>query len=319
MIVIKINHDGTWETIYNGPGMLVYDSLGKAKKNGQSQISLSKLSKLMEKVSADNMLPHKKIKDSRYQQLIADVREDYQNRKPVCGKGIPAMQWCEDCREINLWTYWQDSLDARIILVGQDWGSPWDDGSAEIMKLICGINDEKSDFHSGLAEMQLSPTDSNLIELFHVLNYDITKKEPDLFFTNLILGYRDHGTSGGFHQQWVWDDAPYFKRLAEIIEPETIICLGKNTFEGVIYALTGKMERVRGFNRFLDSGENHRTVSLPSGKPVRVYAVAHCGTIGTMNRNRGKKAEDGSNLSSKEIAVQIQDWERIKANGTYKK
>ena len=107
------------------------------------------------------------------------------------------------------------------------------------------------------------------------------------------------------------------KRLAEIIEPETIICLGKNTFEGVMYALTGKMERVRGFNRFLDSGENHRTVNLPSGKPVRVYAVAHCGTIGTMNRNRGKKAEDGSALSSRDITVQIQDWQRIRVNGTY--
>ena len=86
-----------------------------------------------------------------------------------------------------------------------------------------------------------------------------------------------------------------------------------------MFALTGKTERVRGFNRFLNSGENRRTVSLSSGKPASVYAVAHCGTIGTMNRNRGKKAEDGSNLSSKEIAVQKQDWERIKANGIQKK
>lgn len=85
-----------------------------------------------------------------------------------------------------------------------------------------------------------------------------------------------------------------------------------------MFALTGKMERIRGFNRFLDSGENYRAVALPSGKLVRVYAVAHCGTIGTMNRNRGKKYEDGSPRSSKDIAVQIQDWERIKANGTYK-
>lgn len=318
VIVIKINHDGTWETIYNGPGKRVYDNLGKAQKNGQSQISLSKLSKLMEIVSADNMLPPKKIKDVSYQQLIADVREDYQNRKHVCEKGIPALYWCKDCQEINLWTYWQGSLDARIMLVGQDWGSPWDDGSAEIMKLISRINDEKSDFYSGLAEMQLSPTDSNLKELFHVLGYDITKKEPDLFFTNFILGYREHGTSGGFRQQWIRDDAPYFKRLTEIIDPEMIICLGKNTFEGVMFALTGKMERIQGFNRFLDSGENYRTAALPSGKSVRVYAVAHCGTIGTMNRNRGKKNEDGSPRSSKDIAIQIQDWKRIKAKGTYK-
>lgn len=228
------------------------------------------------------------------------------------------MRWCEDCREINLWTYWQGSLDAKIMLVGQDWGSPWDEVSSPTMERIRRVNDGANDvFFPVLTGKNVNPTDSNLEKLFRVLGYDITKKEPDLFFTNFILGYREHGTSGGFRQQWVRDDAPYFKRLAEIIEPETIICLGKNTFEGVIYALTGKMERVRGFNRFLDSGGNHRAVSLPTGKPVRVYAVAHCGTIGTMNRNRGKKYEDGSPRSSKDIAIQIQDWERIKANGTY--
>ena len=259
-------------------------------------------------------------KNEQYQQLISDVQSDYLHREPVRGNGIPVLHWCEECEQINLWTYWQGSLDAKIMLVGQDWGSPWDDVSIATMEKICRVNDSSMEqFFPILSGKDVNPTDRNLTELFRILGYDLKKKEPDLFFTNFILGYREHGTSGGFRQQWVRDDAPYFKRLAEIIEPETIICLGKNTFEGVMYALTGKMERVRGFNRFLDSGETHRTVSLPSGKPVRVYAVAHCGTIGTMNRNRGKKAEDGSNLSSKEIAVQIQDWERIRANGTHKK
>ena len=254
-------------------------------------------------------------KNDRYQQLIADVREDYLHREPVRGNGIPALLWCEDCREINLWTYWQGSLDARIMLVGQDWGSP--DGEKETMRRIGRANESGETFFPVLNEPGANPTDRNLSELFCVLDFDVTKKESDLFFTNFILGYRDHGTSGGFRQQWVRDDAPYFKRLAEIIEPETIICLGKNTFEGVMYALTGKMERIRGFNRFLDSGANYCTTALSSGKSVRVYAVAHCGTIGTMNRNRGKKYEDGSPRSSKDIAIQIQDWERIKANGTY--
>ena len=257
-------------------------------------------------------------KNDRYQQLIADVREDYLHREPVRGNGIPALLWCEDCREINLWTYWQGSLDAKIMLVGQDWGSPWDDGALETMQKIQRANTCGERFFPILTGKNVNPTDSNLKKLFHVLGYDVTKKEPDLFFTNFILGYREHGTSGGFRQQWVRDDAPYFKRLAEIIEPETIICLGKNTFEGVMYALTGKMKRVRGFNRFLNSGENHRTVSLPFGEPIRVYAVAHCGTIGTMNRNRGKKAKDGSALSSRDITVQKQDWQRIRTNGTYK-
>ena len=57
VIVIKIDQNGTWKTIYNGSGKLVYNNLGKVQKNGQSQISLSKLCRLMENTSAENMLP----------------------------------------------------------------------------------------------------------------------------------------------------------------------------------------------------------------------------------------------------------------------
>lgn len=61
VIVIKISHTGDWKSIYNGPGKLVYDNLGKAQKNGQSQISLAKLCRLMESVTEENQLPQIKI------------------------------------------------------------------------------------------------------------------------------------------------------------------------------------------------------------------------------------------------------------------
>jgi hypothetical protein len=263
----------------------------------------------------------KMTKQDRYKQLIADVRQSYFARQGEQCADPVKLRWCEYCKlEINLWSYWQNSLDAKIMLVGQDWGCPCDESSLSTMQRIRQVNEGTGEaFFPDFDGASIWTTDNNLAVLFQILGYDIHKKQPDLFFTNFVLGYRNHGTSGPFRQKWLRDDAPYFKRLAEIIEPETIICLGKNTFEGVMFALTGKMERIRGFNRFLDGGENYRAAALPSGKPVRVYAVAHCGTIGTMNRNRGKKAEDGSNLSSKEIAVQKQDWERIKANRIQKK
>ena len=47
VIVIHIEKDGEWELIYNGPGVNVYENLGKAQSNGQAQISLAKLRKLM--------------------------------------------------------------------------------------------------------------------------------------------------------------------------------------------------------------------------------------------------------------------------------
>ena len=252
-------------------------------------------------------------KHERYQQLVSDVQENYLHRAPGRGAGIPALYWCEDCKqEINLWTYWQNSLDARIMLVGQDWGCPWDNSSEETMKRIRSVNDGAGRlFFPACNDNGIWTTDRNLGELFKVLGYDIWQKQPDLFFTNFVLGYRNHGTSGPFRQKWLRDDAPYFKRLAEIIGPKVILCLGKSTYEGVVYALTGRMQHIKGFNRFLDSGKNDQDVSLNSGQPVRVYAVAHCGTIGTMNRNRGKMAPDGSSLSSRDLIIQKQDWDRI--------
>ena len=41
------------------------------------------------------------------------------------------------------------------------------------------------------------------------------------------------------------------------------------------------------------------------------FAVAHCGIIGTMNRNRADKA--GNLVSSHNLDRQTEDWKRIKA------
>jgi uracil-DNA glycosylase len=252
-------------------------------------------------------------KREKYHELITNVREDYLHRPVAQTSGGPKLLWCEECeREINLWTYWQNSLDARIMLVGQDWGCPFDDGSKETMRRIQSVNDGTGrPFFPDRNDNGIWTTDRNLGELFKVLGYDIWQKQPDLFFTNFVLGYRNHGTSGSFRQKWLRDDAPYFKPLAEIVEPKVILCLGKSTYEGVVYSLTGQMKRINGFNRFLDSGENYQDIPLDAGHSVRVYAVAHCGTIGTMNRNRGKKKPDGSPLSSRDLMIQKQDWERI--------
>lgn len=252
-------------------------------------------------------------KQDRYKQLIADVQQSYLTRQEEHSSAPVSLLWCEDCKlEINLWSYWQNSLDARIMLVGQDWGCPCDEASISTMQRIHQVNEGTGEpFFPDFRGASLWTTDNHLAELFDILGYNIRKKQPDLFFTNFVLGYRNHGTSGPFRKKWLRDDAPYFKRLAEIIEPKVILCLRKNTFEGVIYALTERMQRVKGFNCLLDNGKNYQDVSLDSGQTVRVYAAAHCGTIGTMNRNRGKKAPDGSTLSSRDLNIQKHDWDRI--------
>ena len=247
-------------------------------------------------------------KELLYRALVEDVRADYSSRpRSVNSKGV-TLTWVEECHEINLWTYWQGigNYDASIMLVGQDWGFP--DGESRVMQNIREIN-------SGLCKTyefdRFSPTDRNLCELFSVLGYDITKKCEDLFFTSFVLGCRTKGFSGNLLREWLADDSPFFTRLVNIIEPKVIICLGKDTFENVLLACTGKKEHIKGYNAFIESTRNPVRFPLLSGKITAVFAEAHCGTIGTMNRNRfGKKGELSSSHS---LDRQMEDWARIKA------
>ena len=84
-------------------------------------------------------------KKKRYLDLIERVKESYPPYDPADDGQKLRLYWCDDCEEINLWTYWQGrgNLDAKIMLVGQDWGSPWDKGSESCMAKIKLANENK--------------------------------------------------------------------------------------------------------------------------------------------------------------------------------
>ena len=253
-------------------------------------------------------------KEQLYRKLVDDARKDYLSRPRSGNSNGVYLTWAEDCREINLWTYWQGigNYDANIMLVGQDWG--FYDPKSGIMQNIRDINSGlRTDYNFSQANPpgRVNPTDSNLCELFDSLGYDITKRCGDLFFTNFVLGYRSKGLSGNLKREWLFADAPYFFRLVNIIEPKVVICLGKDTFESVQYAYTGKWQHTGRYNSFIESARNPTKLPLLSGKTTAVFAVAHCGIIGTMNRNRTGKARNLT--SSHSLDRQKEDWSRIKS------
>ena len=43
LIVLKINRDGSFEEVYNGPGDIAWSLVGKRQKTGQCHVSLAKL------------------------------------------------------------------------------------------------------------------------------------------------------------------------------------------------------------------------------------------------------------------------------------
>ncbi len=236
-------------------------------------------------------------KQERYVALVGRVREYFKNASSQ-NNGIQ-LQWCDECKEINLWTYWQGSLDARILLVGQDWGCPSDASAKNVIANIHAINNGADVSYMRCND---SKTNFNLRILFRELNYDIDTKEKDLFFTNFILGYRKKGFSGGNLSEWKAVSKVFFYELVDIIRPDVIICLGKFTFIGVLAAL-GKRKSIGNYNCFIESGENPISLKLNDGKLVKIYGVAHCGTMGTLNRN-GK-------TSCESLEIQKEDWRRI--------
>lgn len=241
-------------------------------------------------------------KELAYRSLITRVKTSYPDFDLADEGKELRLYWCDDCEEINLWTYWQGrgNLDAKIMLVGQDWGCPWDASSDQVMRNVRNAN---LGLDYDYLEGNDSITDNRLAELFQAISYDIRKPCPDLFFTNFILGYRNRGISGGYQTTWAKHDKGYFKELADIIAPKVILCLGRSTFEGVLSAF--QMEstiRIKDFNSIIESNQNPVAVTLKDGSTAHVFALAHCGAMGTLNRNRKKNAG---------LTLQMEDWKRI--------
>ena len=82
-----------------------------------------------------------------------------------------------------------------------------------------------------------------------------------------------------------------------------ILCLGRSTFEAVISALAPDADiRITDYNAFIESSRNPVPVRLENSV-AHVFALAHCGAMGTLNRN---------NKESADLTKQIDDWRRIR-------
>lgn len=229
-------------------------------------------------------------KQERYRWLVEKAKASY----PPEGSGAE-LTWCDACvDEINLWTYWQGRgcLDPEILVVGQDWGDP---RSEECAPTLENIRQGRS-----YAENDPSPTDRSLAYLME-RTFGADWAERHLFFTNMLLGYRTRGNTGTLKTSPVQDKA-LFKELVNILRPKIVICLGARTFDAALTAF-GEPLPYRGVFKFaLEHGD---TVADMNG--VRFFGMAHCGTLGCLNRAGNKKGAD----AKAGLEMQAKDWERI--------
>lgn len=278
----------------------------------------------------------KQDKLQKYYELIEDVKNDYCNPKNSRTKtkyGV-TVEWTKACvKHINLWSYWQGNLDAKILVVGQDWGhfsaydvSPKD---MEKYKVECRMltNFEKIDNGENIRYYEnidvytskVFQTDRNLVELFRVLGAEaggayskfediVEQKYKELFFTNLCLGYRNNGSSGEMLQSWLNNDYIYFERLYHIIQPEVVLCLGKRTYDTIAGTLCKESERNKFTYERLERNENYFDIS-DGEKRCRVFGLAHPGGMGMANRKTKLDKYNDSKISGMEL--QKKDWKNV--------
>lgn len=264
-----------------------------------------------------------------YIKLVDTVRKYYLNSDVVGGtyskknsqtgkrdKKSFYLKWCPECEEINLWTYWQGHKNkkAKILLFGQDWSCPWDSQNGLLLEYVKNILQD--DVHCSERYIQeinngsLS-TDNMLGKLMQSLGDEYDPFTPDnenLFFSNLCLGYRDYGASGGLNKTVLLHDVEYAKELIHIVEPKIVICLGKDTYDSFVYgANCTPKSKEKSFYKKLAQGECYSIFE----DRIPVFGQAHTGSLGAINRWRynPEKYE-----YSEEIVNQIlfDDWTKMK-------
>ena len=120
--------------------------------------------------------------NGRYSEWLNPYKIDGFDFEAVCKEHI-------GCPQINPWSLWQNCLSPDILVIGKDWGSAYkvDEGLVDVSKaLLDGRFDD--------IPMQ---TDIKLRDCFSVMGWKISEPyrkdtENKLFFTNAILGIRNH-------------------------------------------------------------------------------------------------------------------------------
>jgi len=172
-----------------------------------------------------------------------------------------------DSSEIGPWTLWQGNLNAKIMIVGQDWG-------------------DKAYFKKwkGADQPSGNPTDSNLQQLLRQLLIEIKNpgelQEHKIFMTNLILCLKDGGLQAPIQDEWLTNCCKkFFRNLVELIRPRVVLALGKRVSEAILDVYGIPYCKTWTLTQLMQSGPFNLFDT------TYLFPVYHCGASG-VNRNR---------------------------------
>ena len=178
-------------------------------------------------------------------------------------------------------------------------------------------------YFDDIDEKVITPTDKNIIKLFSEFGTgykDIKRRNENLFFTNLCLGYRNKDYSKNFKDKWLQNDLKYLigfdeiterdtkhiSGMLEIIMPDVVICLGKKVYEIIINELSCTKVNLNNFYELLDNHKNFKNI-LYNGKTITFFAVSHPGGMGSANR----KAHCTIKTDKSGFELMADDWHKI--------
>ena len=179
---------------------------------------------------------------------------------------------------IDAWSQWHGNIDARILVIGQDWGD------VDYFKRNNGQLGDNN------------PTNKNLLKLFLEIGIDIglpnQPKPQPIFFTNAILGLKgkegEKTLSGPVKSSWIKESTQHFtKELIDIIQPKFIITLGVKP----LYALQLIYPEIP--KEKLSVLIHKNPIQLKNG--TQLFAFYHCGSLGLVNRKLDDQLEDWKN------------------------
>lgn len=245
-------------------------------------------------------------KTYRYNELIAAVRQCSKCLTGQETKGVKLVQ--DSCRsQINLWSHWQGSLDAKILVIGQDWGEKPDIDSYKAWttdRTYPSLTGE----HKQIPKHKFK-TDNNLACIVRkALRLDLKEKQESLFFTNAVLCYRDKGFTGAINPNWFKNCQPFCARLIEIIKPKAIVTLGYMPLRALLYR--GRLSYDKNFadpDKNLKLSKKMREIVAATDQlyyrpeeSIKIYPVVpmyHCGSWGTKDRPKDKQITDWTRLN----------------------
>lgn len=227
-------------------------------------------------------------KERLYKKLVAKRKECEDCLK--MGMSNPSSKKF-DCYEINAWSQWQNSLSAKILLVGQDWGD------SDYFKINQGTDRQRKQ----------DPTNSNLVRLFGKLGYELDapcdhaygRHCEDLFFTNLVLCLKPESQknrsktnlSGKLPKGVAKCCSKFTRELIEIIQPKVVVALGGTAFKSVAYAFGLKVAESRSLEDCMEKSP-YKVKELN----VAIFPVFHCGYYGSLSRKIESQEEDWSKI-----------------------